>query len=207
MSFTIKSRRFLIKVGKAKEVNLTYLTPDEFNHVKGYLNSSRLNESLMGIHIAKYLISNEYLVKRDCVEIKWLEDGSPYAEVKINGITRSIFLSISHSNNYVAVIIPKMNYSKKLNYGVGVDIESIVEVVPTSIARRFSTIEQMYLSKCIYKNKELLFTYIWTRKESIFKATDKSFTDVLSLNSIHSDINVSTFYIKNYNLVISWAYK
>jgi phosphopantetheinyl transferase (holo-ACP synthase) len=81
----------------------------------------------------------------------------------------SYFFSISHSADYVAVII-----STKSN--VAIDIQDVVPKIE-SIKQKFLTEEEMNLLSTLSISPNEQFTFAWTVKEAMFKYFDDSGVD------------------------------
>lgn len=131
------------------------LSKNEQKQYHTFKNEARKTEWL-----TTRILLTEMLEKRVCIQYN--DQGRPY----INNLALNI--SISHSKNYVAIIISKF-------YNPGVDIEQVSD--------RVSRIKHKFLV-----SKELLWchslnqlTLAWTVKEAIFKTYEKEldFHDIL----------------------------
>lgn len=95
----------------------------------------------------------KYKIDLDSLNIKTDKNGKPFVE-KI-----SIYFSISHSKNFVAAAIS--------NNQIGLDIQAKSEYNNQIAKRYFSKSDNLKLEKA--KQKDLMFTKLWTKFESSLK--------------------------------------
>lgn len=204
MDIQLSNRDYIIKIEDARKVDISKYTYGELNHLNKYSCNAKALESSMGIYVAKKMVSKYYFLENSNIEMLWFRSGKPY--IRINGDKSfNLPLSISHSNNFVAVLLPK-HYTRKKKQSVGIDIEKIVESTPNSIIERFTNTEKKLLTKSPSRKRALYFTAIWTRKEAIAKAANKSIYDAFKFDTLNSAIPFSTIYIKEFDFVATWVY-
>ncbi|NOR74220.1 MAG: 4'-phosphopantetheinyl transferase superfamily protein [Draconibacterium sp.] len=107
-------------------------------------------------YIATRLLLNELLDKRP--EITYLDSGKP--ELK-NSI---INISISHSSDFVVVIISEKN--------VGIDVENTQRNINKIATRFLSKNELTHIS--YLSDKQKITVLYWSAKEAVFKCTNKN---------------------------------
>lgn len=170
------------------------------NEEKLLINNIKDNQvrylSLVGRALIRVLIMKHFDI--DYVKLKYNEFGKPYID------NENIFFNISHSNNLLTIIISNKS-------DVGIDIEYIKEF-NNNVADFIMTSNEKDKLKTD-KNKNLLFTKIWTRKEAYFKCKGTGITENINQVSLENsksnfiqEINSEYFYFKSlikYNYAIS----
>lgn len=145
------------------------LTADEYERYCTFRSESRRYQWLA----VRALINKVFGAK---VLITYDEEGRPYID------QQSKYVSISHTNSYVAVLVGDCRY-------IGVDIEGI--------NRNYSKIESKFVASneaAIFKTKgfsgKLYLPLIWSAKEAAFKAAfrcELDFVNDLSVISVEAD--------------------
>ena len=114
------------------------------------------------------------LNKEQMADLDYTEAGRPFFS------TMDADISISHSNDLVAVAISESN-----EHRVGVDIEPISEKDPDTLKRfaeRFFTEDEM-----ISFSSGTTLTEIWTKKEALFKRLKNPHGILVNLDSTHPE--------------------
>lgn len=123
------------------------------------------------------------LLKVDLNAIKYSKRGKPYFE------DNERHFSISHSNNLLCIAIEDKN--------VGVDIERIMQF-DELIARQICN-DKEYLKIVTAKNKNLEFTKLWVKKESLIKCKAEGFNqDLKTIFERNPTYKFKFFTIKDY---------
>lgn len=103
------------------------------------------------------------LLKVDLNAMKYSKQGKPYFE------NSGKYFSISHSSNTLCIAVENEN--------VGIDIESIMKF-DEMVARQICN-DKEYLKISTAKNKNLAFTKMWVKKESLIKCKAEGFNQDL----------------------------
>lgn len=166
--------------------NIDELNLKEFDLSK--LSSYQLKKVNNIGSLASYYILDKYF-KIDLKSIRYV-NGKPY-------INRG-YISISHKNNYVAVV-----YN---DYNIGIDIEEIKEY-EKSLEKNILTIEEQdYLNESEDKLND--FYKIYTVKECIIKINNWNLKDISSFGVIkdktieYGKYSIKYKYLDNYILTI-----
>ena len=160
----------LLNLAISKSINLDFL--------KEVTNDKRKAEKLATRILLQQMIGSNF-------RISYTQAGKPQIE-------HAIFhhISISHSRDYVAIIVHRHDT-------VGLDIESI--------HRNYNAIEKKYLSEAEQLNvrkDELLQCFYWCAKEAIFKLVDEEgidFTKQIQIEKLNPGIETfkARFICKN----------
>lgn len=138
------------------DIFLKFIPESEKNIILKYKNHKRIQISLLGQLLVRYVMINRYKIEYDKMELKKNINGKPYIE----GLP--IHYNISHSGEWLIACFS--------NKEVGVDIERIRE--PNySVAKKFFSEEEFSIlenEREEIKKKELFFK-IWTAKEAYVK--------------------------------------
>lgn len=108
-----------------------------------------------GDMLLKKLITDEYKVAKEDIELINLPSGKPVAKIK----GKEFFVSISHSGDFVSAAV--------CDADIGIDIEVKREVKEEFLKRVLKEDELMFLNES--ENRELAFLKIWTAKEAYLK--------------------------------------
>ncbi|MBN2894068.1 MAG: 4'-phosphopantetheinyl transferase superfamily protein [Bacteroidales bacterium] len=130
---------------KIKKLILNHLTESDFEYLKFLKNERRQKEWLL----SRYLIKNACNLENK-INIKYDNFGKPYTD------THKI--SISHSNDYVAVIASE-------TAEVGIDIQKISEIT-VKVASKFISDEEKSFFDI---TDSQITTLLWSIKEAAYK--------------------------------------
>ncbi len=134
------------------------LTKHHYDHELSEIsNPTRKKERITSRFLLETLVGQK-------VEVKYEESGKP--------ICSGIHFSISHTKNYVAVIVA--------NKPVGVDIEYKNDRVFRITEKFMHTDELKFLSECTEKQKFALLC--WCAKETVYKILDENGVDFAEMN-------------------------
>lgn len=134
------------------------LTKHHYDHELAEIsNPTRKKERITSRFLLETLVGQK-------VEVKYEESGKP--------ICSGIHFSISHTKNYVAVIMA--------NKPVGVDIEYKNDRVFRITEKFMHTDELKFLSECTEKQKFALLC--WCAKETVYKILDENGVDFAEMN-------------------------
>lgn len=147
----------------------------------------QFNEQDKNLTILEYSLLQKKL-NNDLSNIKYTKKGKPFIE-------NNKKFSISHSKNILVIAIK--------NKDVGVDVQHILNF-DESIANLILNENELNLIKNS-KNKDLLFTIFWTKKESIIKLKAEGFNQDLK-NIISAEYIIKTI-IKNDYVISCCTYK
>ena len=152
---------------------LSLMNKQRKDYIKTVTNVHRKTMSICAEFVAKKLISKITGRAFEEIDILRTEKGKPYLK------DDSLFISISHSGDFVAVAADTVP--------IGIDIEE-VKVIDLKIAKRVCTISDL---EFLYSGENLLGFYkIWTAKEAYFKMKGTGITDLKSIsynkiNAVH----------------------
>lgn len=154
---------------------LLVLNEDEKRYFSKLNNERRKREWLV-VRILLQQIFNEKII------LNYTKYGKPYF---LNLPNRNI--SISHSKNYVAVMLSDKNQK------IGIDIETIAERIEKVTHKFLSPSELLWVD-----NQEFM-TICWGAKEAIFKIyeTDVDFRDILIKRFFSNDLYLEATVRKN----------
>lgn len=113
--------------------------------------------TLYGEVIVRYIVTKQYSIKNECLEIKKSIHGKPYIP------NVPVHFNISHSEDWVVCAISNQN--------VGIDIECIKDINTNIALHFFSREENDFLHNNEGTKKLDSFYDIWTLKESYIKWT------------------------------------
>ncbi|MEX8546960.1 MAG: 4'-phosphopantetheinyl transferase superfamily protein [Mucilaginibacter sp.] len=146
------------------------LLPQEIEKVFRYKQESDQHRSLIGKAVLRILLSNYLNVDPKAVQFKSAKNKKPELE---NNFGRNLHFNISHSGNWVLIAIAATE--------VGIDVEemnaSFTYQNLLSFSFNLQEIDFIEKSDLPYQT----FYQLWTRKESLLKATGKGLVDELSL--------------------------
>ncbi len=122
------------------------------NHFVSSGNKKRDNkDSVCGRALLGYILNSRY--GKNSAVYRYGENGKPYLE------DENIFFNISHSGHYVVCCFSSGE--------IGCDIEKVKEFKPSIPKRFFTEKEAKSIEEC--RERERVFTRLWTLKESILK--------------------------------------
>lgn len=156
-----------------KELESFELLNSDILKLKKLLLEKRKKQFIVGRMLLDKLLNENYNIKYIDMEIIYNENGKPYFSKK------SIYFNISHSEDYVIVVISDKE--------IGVDIEKIKNISLSTIKLFSNKNEIDYIVK---DKKFLCFRafQIYTLKEAYIKKYGKNLSELLNINfSIKND--------------------
>jgi len=137
-----------------------YLSVKEKIQANNYYTKSLSNNYIMSHGILRYILSYYTKQQPNDIEFTYNEYGKPFLK------NSNIHFNMSHSHNLASYIVA-------LNYKVGIDIElhdnnlNIKELASLVLTQG----ESKHLSTLKPKEQIEFFYHLWTKKESLIKAT------------------------------------
>jgi phosphopantetheinyl transferase (holo-ACP synthase) len=110
-------------------------------------------------------------------EIQYDQFGKPWLT------DRSIGFSLSHSREYLAIVLSK-------NYEPGIDVETIRPTLEKIVPRLLHPSEQKFLDDC--SDRQMALQFIWGAKEAVYKSWGKrglNFADEMVLEPFQTTGN------------------
>ena len=141
-----------IEIPDGKMPDLKRFIPKTFETVKDYKSEVVKKQTLLG----KYMLVKNLNCKED--EIYYNALKKPY-------VKNNLYFNISHSKDYIVFVSSKNE--------IGIDIECIDRKNSDILEFAFTDSEIDYVKNGngIFNSTEERFTFIWTLKESLFKAS------------------------------------
>ena len=175
-----QARLVVIEITETSAQLISLFEQDELESVVASdTYSEKRKKEFLGARLALKRIANT-------VDVGYTESGKPYPKKK------NFQMSISHSGNYVAVIIHP-------NREVGVDIEINSDKISRVYQRLLSSHEQAYL----YSEHDLRKTQIaWSTKEALYKIIGRDvvdFSQELEINDFEIEVQ-GTFTAKRVSI-------
>lgn len=170
-----------IEIPDGQMPKLKRLIPKTFETVKDYKSEVVKSQTLLG----KYMLVKSLNCKED--EIYYNALKKPY-------VKNNLYFNISHSKDYIVFVCSKNE--------IGIDIECIDRKNSDILEFAFADSEIDYVKNGngIFNSTEERFTFIWTLKESLFKASgsEKSLgpKDIVTVSS-----NFNTNTISDNNVI------
>lgn len=152
-----------------KKKMISSLSTESLKAVSKYPIEEDYINSLTGWYLLKNFLEEDYKIKLNDYEIQFNQYGKPYIE-------ENIHFNISHSNNFIVIIISKSN--------CGIDVEMINN---RQLSKRLVNKILSSNEKREIKNDEDLIK-LWTRKEAYLK---KEGTGIL-LSKLSDNIDYSS---------------
>ncbi len=118
----------------------------------------------------------EFCLNSPC-EIQYDQFGKPWLA------DRSIGFSLSHSREYLAIVLSK-------NYEPGIDVETIRPTLEKTVPRLLHPSEQKFLDDC--SDRQMALQFIWGAKEAVYKSWGKrglNFADEMVLEPFQTTGN------------------
>ena len=163
-----------IEIPDGKMPELKRFIPKTFETVKDYKSEVVKNQTLLG----KYMLVKNLNCKED--EIYYNALKKPY-------VKNNLYFNISHSKDYIVFVCSKNE--------IGIDIECIDRKNSDILEFAFTDSEIDYVKNGngIFNSTEERFTFIWTLKESLFKASgsEKSLGPK-DIDTVSSNFNTNT---------------
>ena len=131
-------------------------------------------ESANGRILLKEAVMREYGIDTDSLTIGYGEYGKPFFIDRTD-----IHFSISHSEEYVAVVLSDRE--------VGIDIQQVKAVKPGLIQKLCDESEQRYVLNS--DNQDKAFITLWALKESYIKAIGKGMSYKMDKINLRLDIS------------------
>lgn len=147
---------------------------------------SNADNSLIGIALAKYALSEVFGLHGNELEIEYMPNGKPF----IKNVS-DVHLSISHSDNVTVCAVSDLP--------VGVDVEKIRNFNHSMSEKVFGVKITRMLSESATPNKD--FTRLWTEKEAILKLTGEGISGIRK-NLNLTEYNSKTTFYKNYCITV-----
>ena len=147
---------------------------------------SNADNSLIGIALAKYALSEIFGLHGNELEIEYMPNGKPF----IKNVS-DVHLSISHSDNVTVCAVSDLP--------VGVDVEKIRNFNHSMSEKVFGVKITRMLSESATPNKD--FTRLWTEKEAILKLTGEGISGIRK-NLNLTEYNSKTTFYKNYCITV-----
>lgn len=154
MSKISSANVYIAKIPNKEEFN-PINTPARIEEINGITNISVKNEKTFIWNVLEYALHDSMGLDLNSVNISKNENG----KLKCHGCE----ISLSHCKEFVAVAVGKIP--------IGIDLEYGLKYDPNIVRKVFTQDENNQMVST--KNQDLLFTSIWTKKESIFKRLDK----------------------------------
>ena len=150
------------------------------NKIDKLLEISEKKKSIISEIMLKELLK-EYNIEYDKCVFSISDNGKPYIK------NYDIYFSISHSKNYVAVVVSNNN--------IGIDIEETKEI-DNKLLEYISTNEEKEFIK-LSNNKNNTFLILFTLKESYIKLNDLNLSDLKNINVVKNN----KLYIDDCNII------
>lgn len=145
------------------------------NKIDKLINTKDKKLSILSKYLLKSILSQNYHL--DYNNIYYNENGKP--------LIKGIYFNISHSNEYVVIVLS--------NNKIGIDIEKIREVDLNIINYFCTDKEKDYILKSNNKYKSLF--EIYTLKEAYFKMIGTNLFNIKSIDSFNIDnLNINRIY-------------
>jgi amino acid adenylation domain-containing protein len=172
-----KTKVYLFNTRHVKNVNQMFdcfLDGDEQKRCNKYQNEEAKNNYIIRHSLLRLLISN--LVSIEPKEIKFVNNSNGKPIFKENQVDSNIRFSISKSHHWIAIAISN-------DQEVGVDIEKISSRMNhLEIAQQHFHPDEIYrLENASLEQQSIIFTEIWTLKESLIKLKG-----VFNLNEVNT---------------------
>ena len=156
------------------------LSPQEIEKISRYKQENDQHHSLIGKAVLRILLGRYLNVDAKVIQFKSAKNKKPELE---NNFGRNLHFNISHSGNWVLIAIS--------NSEIGVDVEKMNTSFTYKNLLSFGfnpqEIDFIENSDLPYQS----FYELWTRKESLLKATGKGLVDELlhvpSLTGVHQN--------------------
>lgn len=163
--------------------------------INNFKNELKVKQSIIGELLLRDLLDKYYNLNYNNLEFEFNKNNKPFI------VNKNIFYNISHSSNYVIVVVSDKE--------IGIDIEKIRETNIKSIncfasnkEKEYILLEDNNLFKRLFEIYTLKEAYIKMMGKSIFDIKNVEFT--ISNNHIYcSDINVKCYSFMYDNYVIS----
>ncbi|QZE14703.1 4'-phosphopantetheinyl transferase superfamily protein [Halosquirtibacter laminarini] len=169
----------ICKISKVeeKDIETFRLSIDDIERIKRIKNNRRKREWIISRMLVKLLLNGEY------PQINYLSNGKPYLR------SNDSHLSISHSMDYVAVIISN-------THNVAVDVENI--------HRKIIHIKDRFINKKEQTSDTLDLFKLWCAKEAVYKILEYPSVDLLSETTVSKDFK--TIHFSRTNEIINIQY-
>ena len=148
---------------------MIYLCKFDYGNAKH--GQRKIEETQNGRRLLRYALTKEYGIDSDTLTIEKGEHGKPFFKDR-----KDIFFNISHSGDYVAVVLG--------DCPLGVDVQVIREVKPRLIDKLCNEREKDFVLSS--GNPDNAFITLWALKESYIKAIGKGMS--FPMDKINFDI-------------------
>lgn len=149
---------------------------DELNQVHQFKKPTDQLTKLISRAVLKQLISKLKNIPIDLINIQRDDFGKPFLA---NQIDTPLNFSLSDSHEHVLIALSVSN--------IGIDIEKVVDFTTSEIVSAHFSVEEKFLYATVPNSADFFFT-IWTRKESILKASGIGLTDLMNTLNVTDGI-------------------